>query len=384
VKIVADENNPFVGDAFSALGEVVVLPGKNITRKVLKGAEVLACRSTIQVNADLLEGTAVKYIGTGTIGTDHFDTDYLDSKGILYCNAPGCNADSVADYMTAALLHVAARQKVALVGKTLGVIGCGNVGSRVVKRARALGMRVLENDPPLARKTGDPRYRPLDELFEADYLTLHTPLTKEGADATWHLAGAKLFDKMQPHAVLINASRGAVVDGAALKDILKNHSIAGAVLDVWEGEPAPDPELASLTYLATPHIAGHSFDGKANGTNQIYRQICEWTGVEPTWDPSPCLPEPDVPEIEIDARSRADEDVLREAVFRVYPILEDDGRFRQAMANPDPDARAETFRALRKNYPRRREFKWTTVRLRNGSDALAEALRGLTFGVEMG
>ncbi|NQU42951.1 DUF3410 domain-containing protein, partial [bacterium] len=134
----------------------------------------------------------------------------------------------------------------------------------------------------------------------------------------------------------------------------------------------------------TPHIAGHSFDGKANGTNQIYRQICEWTGVEPTWDPSPCLPEPDVPEIEIDARSRADEDVLREAVFRVYPILEDDGRFRQAMANPDPDARAETFRALRKNYPRRREFKWTTVRLRNGSDALAEALRGLTFGVEMG
>lgn len=354
MKIVADENNPFVREAFSTLGEVLVLPGKAITREVLRDAEVLACRSTIKVNADLLEGTAVRFVGTGTIGVDHMDTAWLDSKGVQYANAPGCNADSVADYITAALLLYGRKRGVCLEGKSLGVVGCGNVGSRVARRARALGMRVLENDPPLARATGDPRYRPIAELMDRDFLTLHVPLTKEGADATWHMADADFLNRMRPGAVLLNAARGAVVDSPALLDALEKGRLAAALLDVWEDEPRCQPRLAERCELATAHIAGYSFDGKVNGTNQIYRAVCGWLGVKPTWDPRPLLPAPDVPLVRIDAAGKSDEDVLREAVFAVYPIEEDDARFRQAMRLEDPTERGAAFTAVRKQYPRRR------------------------------
>jgi len=384
MKIIVDENNPYAEQAFSTLGEVTALPAGKITREALRDCEILACRSTIRVNADLLEGTAVRCVATATIGTDHFDTAYLDRAGILWYSAPGCNADSVADYFTAALLSVAQTQRATLEDKTLAVVGCGNVGSRVACRAQALGMRVLENDPPLARQTGDPRYRPLDELFDADCITLHTPLTREGPDPTHHLVNEAFLRRMRPGAVLINTSRGAVVDGGSLKAALHDGRIAGAVLDVWEGEPSPDPELAELAFLATPHVAGHSFDGKIAGTMQIYRQVCEYLGRKPTFDPEPLLPAPGVPEIVVDAAGRPDEDMIREVVFRVYPIHDDDARFREAMALPDAAARAAGFSALRTNYPRRREFSWTRVLARNAPPALLEKLRGLTFEAEHG
>jgi len=382
MKIIVDENNPCAEQAFSTLGEVTALPAGKITREALRDCQILACRSTIRVNADLLEGTAVRCVATATIGTDHFDTAYLDRAGIRWYSAPGCNADSVADYFTAALLSVAQTQSTALEGKTLGVVGCGNVGSRVARRAQALGMRVLENDPPLARQTGDPRYRPLDELFDADYITLHTPLTREGPDATHHLLNEAFLRRMRPGAVLINTSRGAVLDGGSLKAALRDGWIAGAVLDVWEGEPSPDPELAELAFLATPHVAGHSFDGKVNGTMQIYRQVCEYLGREPAFDPAPLLPPPDIPEVVMDAAGRADEDLIREVVFTVYPIRNDDARFREAMALPGASERSAGFSALRTNYPRRREFSWTRVLVRNASERPLRKLRGLSFQAE--
>ncbi|MFP4381091.1 MAG: 4-phosphoerythronate dehydrogenase [Candidatus Sumerlaeia bacterium] len=382
MKIVADENNPFVAEAFSTLGDVTAMPGKQITRDVLRDAQVLACRSTIKINADLLEGTAIKYVGTGTIGVDHFDTEYMDAKGIQYTNAPGCNADSVADYITAALLDYAGDKNIRLAGKTLGVVGCGNVGSRVVKRAAALGMEVIENDPPLARATNDPRYRPIDEIFQADFITLHVPLTRDGRDATLHLANADFFGKMRPGAVLLNASRGAVVDSTALREALNQKHIDGAILDVWEDEPRCQPDLSRLCHLTTAHIAGYSFDGKVNGTNQIYRTICDWLGKDPTWKPEDYLPAPEVPSVEIDAENLTDEDVLRRAVFAVYPIREDDARFRETMKIQDPEERGNAFTAVRKNYPRRREFCWTTVRLKNSRPDLIAKLQGLTFQVE--
>jgi len=449
MKIVVDENNPYAQQAFSTLGEVTALPAGKITREALRDSEILACRSTIRVNADLLEGTAVRCVATATIGTDHFDVAYLDRAGIRWYSAPGCNADSVADYFTAALLTVAQTQGAALEGRTLGVIGCGNVGSRVARRALALGMRVLENDPPLARQTGqaeactlnssgDPRYRPLDDLFAADYITLHTPLTREGPDPTHHLVNEAFLRRMRPGAVLINTSRGAVVHGGSLKAALRDRRIAaavlintsrgavvhggslkaalrdrriaaavltntsrgavvhggslkaalrdgriaGAVLDVWEGEPSPDPELAELAFLATPHIAGHSFDGKIAGTMQIYRQVCEYLGREPAFDPAPLLPPPDVPKIVVDAAGRADEDLIREVVFTVYPIRNDDARFREAMALPTALDRSAAFAALRTNYPRRREFSRTRVLARNASATLLRKLRGLSFQAE--
>jgi len=367
---VADSNNPFAAEAFSAFGEVRLLPHGEITREVLKDANILACRSTIKVNADLLDGTAVKYVGTGTIGTDHLDIPYLEARGIRHCNAPGCNADSVADYTTAALLLAGQRLGITLEGKTIGVIGCGNVGSRVVKRAQALGMTVLENDPPLARKTGDARYRPLGELLDANFITLHTPLTKIGEDKTYHLIGENFFTHLRPGAVFINAARGAVVDTAALMSALDKSRITAALLDVWEGEPSPDPALVAKTLLATPHIAGHSFDGKVNGTMGIYHQVCEWIGATPTFDPTLLLPAAEIPRMEIDAANRTDEDVIRRAVFAVYPILEDVARFRSSQA---------TFSALRNTYPGRREFRWTKLSLKNASPSLVAKSRGLTF-----
>jgi erythronate-4-phosphate dehydrogenase len=393
MKIIVDENNPYAEQAFSTLGEVTALPAAKITREALRDSEILACRSTIRVNADLLEETAVRCVATATIGTDHFDVAYLDRAGIRWYSAPGSNADSVADYFTAALLSVAQTQGAALEGRTLGVIGCGNVGSRVARRAQALGMRVLENDPPLARQTGqaeactlnssgDPRYRPLDDLFAADYITLHTPLTREGPDATHHLVNEAFLRRMRPGAVLINTARGAVVNGTSLKAALRGGRIAAAVLDVWEGEPSPDPELAELAFLATPHVAGHSFDGKVAGAMQIYRQVCEYLGRKPTFDPAPLLPPPDVPEIVVDAAGRADEDLIREVVLTVYPIRNDDTRFREVMALPSASERSAGFAALRTNYPRRREFSWTRVLARNPSETLLQKLRGLSFQAE--
>lgn len=381
MKIVADENNPFVVEAFSTLGEVVALPGKEITREVLQDAQALICRSTVPINADLLEGTNVRFVGTATIGTDHFDTAYMDSQGIHYCNAAGCNADSVADYLSEVLLVLSEKTGESLEGKTLAVIGCGNVGSRVVQRAVGLGMHVIQNDPPLARKTGDPVYRPLEDVFDADILTLHTPLTQTGEHATFHMVDEAFIGKMKKDAILINASRGAVVDTQALDKALSSGRIADAVLDVWENEPLINTALADLVYLATPHIAGHSFDGKVNGTSIIYQALCEWLNQKPEWEAEPHLPLPEFAEIEIDAEGKEDEEALLEAVSAVYPIFEDDERFRTSLEREDPEERAAAFRSQRKHYPVRREFRHSAILLKNGRAVLESKFQALTFSV---
>lgn len=379
--IVIDENIPFGSEAFSTLGEVVTRPGREISRADVKNAEVLCVRSVTRVDAELLEGTAVRYVATATIGTDHLDTAYLDQAGIRYCSAPGCNANSVADYITVALLAVAEKQGTDLEGKTIGVVGCGNVGSRVVKRCSAMGMKVIENDPPLARRTGDPRYLPLERVFEADYISMHTPLTNEGEDATYHLVDETFLGRMRPEAVLLNTSRGAVVDGLALKNALLQKRIAGAMLDVWENEPTVDLELVDLVFPATPHIAGYSLEGKTNGTRMIYQEVCRWLSRKPDWNLEPLLPNVQFPILDLDAGDKCDESVLREAVYKVYPIQNDDKALRTSVEDDDRKSRGKTFDLLRKCYPHRREFSLTTVRLRGGTAKLAEKFRGITFQV---
>jgi erythronate-4-phosphate dehydrogenase len=384
MKIIVEANMPFGREAFETLGDVEVVNGRTLTNEQLAEVEVMAIRSTTKVTPELLDGTPVKYIGTATIGTDHFDMDYMDAHGIKYCNAPGCNADSVADYITATLLLIARDKNMELAGKSIGVVGCGNVGSRVVKRAEALGMTVVQNDPPLLRETArSDQYRPIDEVMDCDFITLHTPLTREGEDATYHLADASFFERMKDTAILINASRGAVVDCDALDTALREKTIAGAALDVWEGEPCIDTELMNLTLMATPHIAGYSYEGKVNGTVQVYEQICEWINAEATWDVAPLMPAPEVPELTIDATGRSDQDVISEAVFAVYPIDRDDRDMREAHADGDDDTRRQRFDALRKGYPVRREFSYTTLKLKSASEGLKQALSGLTFETEM-
>jgi erythronate-4-phosphate dehydrogenase len=380
VNIIADENIPYAHEAFGTLGDVRLVSGRDVTPDLVRDCDLLFIRSVTRTNAALLDGSRVRFVATATIGTDHVDLDYLAGRGTGFASAPGSNATSVAEYIAASLLVLARDSGTSLEGKTLGVVGVGNVGSRVVAKAEAMGMRVLQNDPPVQRETGDPRYLPLDALFEADFITLHVPLTREGQDATLQLADEAFLARMRPGSVLLNTSRGAVVDGNALKAALASGHLGEAVLDVWEGEPDIDMGLLAKVAIGTPHIAGYSFDGKVRATEMIYAAACESLGVEPTWSAADAMPEPDHPRLEIDCAGWPDEDVLRAAVLTVYDIEADNCRLRQF---PEGfSARPAYFDRLRKEYPKRREFENTVVTANGASEALARKLGGLGFQFE--
>ncbi len=379
MKIVVDENIPFAKEAFGQLGRVVTRPGRQISRDDLRDAELLVVRSVTRVTADLLDGTPVRFVGTCTIGTDHVDQAYLAERGVAFASAPGSNAESVAEYVVSALLTLAERHGFQLAGRTLGVVGVGNVGSRVARNAAALGLKVLLNDPPLQRATGDPKFRPLDELLQADFLTLHVPLTRTGPDPTWHLVDGRLLQRLRPDAFLLNTSRGAVVDNAALLECLQQRRLAGAVLDVWEGEPSIDHRLLQRVDLGTPHIAGYSYDGKVKATEMIYEAACRFLGERPEWNAAGVLSEP-LGTFVVRTAGRPREAVVREAVRLAYDVRRDDADLRRSLELPEPD-RPAFFDQLRKNYWHRREFPSATVRLEPFDAELACTLRSLRFRV---
>ena len=315
-----------------------------------------------QVNESLLADSAVKFVATATIGTDHVDESYLTRQGITFVSAAGSNSNSVSEYIIAALLTLARRKRFTLAGKTIGVVGVGNVGSKVAHKCRQLGLTVLQNDPPLREQTGSDAYRELPELLEScDLLTMHVPLTKGGRWPTYHLVNESLLARLKPSAILLNSSRGAVVDEAALKPMLSGGRLAGTVLDVWEHEPSIDADLLKLAELGTPHIAGYSFDGKVNGTEIIYQAACRFLGVSPTWNPKAVLPAPTVPVISLTGSGDLEADLLS-VIRQVYDIESDDSRLRELLAMAGPEG-AKHFDLLRKHYPVRREFFNTRVQL---------------------
>ncbi|MEW6359483.1 MAG: 4-phosphoerythronate dehydrogenase PdxB [Planctomycetota bacterium] len=380
MRIIVDENVPYGAEAFGTLGDVVRCAGRSVTSEAVRDADALIVRSITKVNETLLAGSKVRFVGTCTIGTDHVDEAYLRKRKIGFASAPGSNANSVAEYIAAALLVLARRGGYRLEGKTIGVVGVGNVGSQVVRKAEALGMRVIQNDPPLQRATGEARFRPIEELFDADFITVHVPLTKGGPDATHHLVNEQFLSNMKRGSVLLNSSRGSVADGEALGKALDRGHLFAVLLDVWQGEPNIDVELLKKVAIGTPHIAGYSFDGKVLGTRMIYRALCKFLGVPADWDPAPLLPEPEHPLLKIDAAGRDDEDVLREAVLTVYDIERDDADLRK-IADLPPDQRGPYFDRLRKNYPQRREFPNTKVALTGQRLKAAKSLIALGFGV---
>ncbi len=404
MRIVADENIPYVKEAFGHLGQVVTLSGRNLDSVSVRDAEVLLVRSVTKVDASLLRGSRVRFVGTATIGTDHVDEEYLRSKRIPFASAPGSNANSVAEYVVAALLTVARRKNLPLKERTIGVIGVGNCGSRVAKKAEALGMNVLLNDPPLRRQTGDAKFRPLEELLSADILTLHVPLTREGMDATHHMIDEVLFRRLRPECILLNTSRGAVVNNRELLAALDSGKIAGAVLDVWENEPSISLGLLDKVLIGTSHIAGYSLDGKANATAMLYEAACDFLGKSPEWTLSSALPKPYCERIEIlagdtslsqssDNRSasqrvatvrtsgKSDQEIVAEVVRAVYDIERDDAALRE-LKLVVPEDRGPFFDRLRKEYPVRREFHNTEVTLPRSASHLAKALAGLGFRVK--
>ena len=374
MKIVCDNKIPFLRGVFEPYAGVVYLPGSETTPGVVRDADAVITRTRTVCDAALLAGSSVQVVASATIGFDHIDTAWCEAHGILWRNAPGCNADSVRQYVAAALCTLARRHGLQLAGMTLGVVGVGHVGSRVAEAASLLGMKVLLCDPPRARREGGEAFVSLDEIIaSSDIVTLHVPLSREGEDATWHLFDAARLATLRPDQFLINSSRGPVVDNAALQAALRAKRLRGAVLDVWEGEPEPDRELLALLDIATPHIAGYSADGKANGTMMSVRTVASVLGLPLTdWRPER-IPAPAQPlSFTLDAAGKSRQEVLSEALLYTYDILADDRALR---------AHPERFEQLRGDYPVRREPTAFTLRLQGATPELAQTLSALGFRV---
>jgi erythronate-4-phosphate dehydrogenase len=373
MKIVADENIPLVKECFSSAGEVLTAGGRKITPEILKDADALFVRSITKVGKELLDNTNVKFAGTATIGFEHIDLDYLAAKKIGFASAPGSNANSVAEYIVSALLNLADKYKFDIAKKSIGIVGVGNVGSRVEKKAKALGMKVVLNDPPLKRKTGDEKYRPIEEIFDCDIVTLHTPLITEGIDKTYHLADEKFFKSLKTDAIFINSSRGRVHETSALKKAISGCKIKACVLDVWENEPNIDIELVKMVDYGTPHIAGYSYDGKVAGMIMIYDAFCKFFGLVPKSSINDFLPAPQVERIII---SENEKKPLLTTVNMLYDIKKDDEKLRQIIKEQG-EKRGAYFDALRKNYPVRREFQNTVISVKD--EKLKKVFDGLGF-----
>jgi len=372
MKMVCDNRIPFLRGVFEPFAQVLYLPGGETTPAAVCDADALLTRTRTRCDAALLSGSSVRIIASATIGYDHIDTAWCEAHGILWTNAPGCNAGSVEQYVAAALCTLSRRHAFPLAGRTLGVVGVGHVGSRVARMAAALGMRVLLCDPPRRRSEGSGLFISLDELVaRSDIVTLHVPLTRTGEDATWHLIDAVRLSAMRPDQYLINSSRGPVVDGNALRAALETGRLGGAVLDVWENEPEPDRALLDLADIATPHIAGYSADGKAAGTAAAVRAVAGVLDLPlKQWCPA-TLPAPaQALSFTLDAQGKTLSEVLSEAVLYTYDILSDDAALRA-----DP-ARFET---LRGDYPIRREPGGFRLHLKNGTKEMAEHLSALGF-----
>jgi erythronate-4-phosphate dehydrogenase len=362
--ILADENIPFAREAFGTLGEVRLRHGRRITHADLVDVDMLVVRSITRIDAALLAGTRVRFVGTATSGIDHVDSADLDRLGIAFHAALGCNANAVAEYMTAAWLTLATLRGETLAGRRVGVVGVGHVGSLVAGKARALGMEPVLNDPPKAREAGSAIYRPLSDLLDCDIVTCHTPLTFDGPDPTWGLIGEPFLSRLKPGAWLCNAGRGGVVHEAALHTALDEKCLDAVVLDVWDREPEIDGRLLARVDIGTPHIAGYSLEGKLNGTAMIYRAACAFLGVEPAWDPASTLPPrgPGLPiagfgegEAAFAGLDRGGVAELAGMVAAVYPILRDDEALRKTVGMSETE-RGKAFDVLRKTYPVRREF----------------------------
>ncbi len=374
MKIVIDDKIPYIRGVLEPVAEVIYLPGSKTTPDTVHDADALITRTRTICNEALLGGSAVKFIATATIGYDHIDTAFCKKAGISWTNAPGCNAGSVEQYITAALFNWARERKKSLCDTVIGIVGVGNVGKKVEKTCRLLGMKVLLNDPPRERKEGPGTFVTMETICHAaDVITFHVPLNLEGSDATWHMVDRNFLSGLTRKPLLINSCRGEVFDTMAVMEAVKSNTISDLVLDCWENEPDIDLALMQRAFLATPHIAGYSRDGKANGTMMSVRAVSRFFGLGlDHWQPSDIeVPENEV--IELDGRNLEEESILAEAVRATYNIRSDDMALRD-----DPDR----FEKLRGDYPVRREFSAFSVSLLNVADRTAEKLKLMGFKIK--
>lgn len=340
LKIVADKAIPFLEGVFDPYADMTYLPGNKIGPEDVRDADVLMVRTRTKCNADLLEGSKVKFIATATIGTDHIDFPYCDSKGIVVRNAPGCNAGGVMEYVFSALYGLASRKSISLQGDTIGIIGVGHVGSLIERMGRALGFKILKCDPPRAEAEGSFGFCDLEYLLQnSQIVTLHVPLD----ETTRGMANSEFFSLMQPGAFFINAARGEVVCDDALKAAIPK--LGPVIIDTWNHEPDIDLDLMDKVAIATPHIAGYSYQGKQNGTAAAVRAVAHYFGITELYE---FFPKTDLPEneaVKLDLKDLNQGEIASVLQYN-YPIFTDDFMLR---LNP------ENFDKLRSEYNYRRE-----------------------------
>jgi len=374
MKIIIDDKIPYIHGAFEQVAEVIYLPGSKTTPEVVKDADAIITRTRTICNEKLLKDSSVKFIATATIGYDHIDTEYCESAGIKWTNAPGCNAESVNQYIASALFSWSMKNRTNLDGKTIGIVGVGQVGSRVAKTCETIGMKVLLNDPPRERVERSGIFTDLKTIQqEADIITFHVPLNMIGKDATFHLVNIEFLNGLKKKPLLINSCRGEVFETDAVKKAYKSKTISGLIIDCWENEPEIDIELLNMVDNGTPHIAGYSKDGKANGTKMSVQAVSRFFSLDlDNWQPSEVEP-PQNPVIEIDGNQRREYSILAEAILSTYNIETDDEALRK---NP------KDFEKLRGDYPVRREFDSFKIDAKNVERETLLKLEKLGFKIE--
>ena len=390
MKIIADQQIPHVAQAFSAFAEVTLCNGREITAEKIHDADVLLLRSVTVVDANLLEDSRVKFVASATSGLDHIDLDYLQANDIGFAHARGSNARSVAEYVLSSLFVLADQNDFEFKDKTVGIIGCGEVGSRVAELLEILGVKTIMNDPPLKDaqgkvvhgqdERGDGNYRDIQEIFSADIITLHVPLTSDGAYPTQNLLDMEFLSQLNDDVILINTARGGVINEAALKNHLACHKDMKVVLDVWEDEPDIDIDLLTQSDIGTPHIAGYSTDGKIHATEMIFDSICEFFNLDYKWYLVFELPVANSLELPLGSEL-IDQDAIQMAILASYDVRGDSASLRQ-LPGISVEQRGQYFDELRKNYPVRSEFPATVFRLPEDRKTLAGKLKQLGFNVK--
>lgn len=379
IRIVADSAIPFVRPLFGELGRLELVDAGRLDRDVLTGADALLVRTVTRVDADLLEGTGVKFVGTASSGTDHVDRDWLTSKDIDFADAGGCNARAVCEYVLSCLFALSQLRGLDLAKAGVGIIGAGHVGSLLAAILAPLGIPCLLNDPPLAEKTGDSIYRPLEALLDLEVLTFHVALAEEGAHPTRNMLNDTLLARLRPDVCLINTSRGAICDEAALARFIDAHPRAATVVDVWTGEPALNIELLRRVAIGTAHIAGYSLDAKLRATRMIRDAFCRSFSLEPIAVPEPHLPAPPGMDIPL-AAADTDLEAVQLAVLASYDVRTDAAQLHGFPAMNKSDRR-DNFVNLRENYPFRREFPARRVVAERATPSLQRKLRAVGFQV---
>lgn len=371
MKILADQNMPLVEEYFADFGEVTRFDGRNLQSEQLIDVDVLLTRSVTKVNEQLLQkANKLRFVGTATIGIDHIDTALLEQKNITFTSAPGCNALAVAEYVISSLFALCQENATSLSGKTIGIVGVGSIGSCLRNKLAPLDVTLLLCDPPKHQAGELDEHTDLDTLLaQADIVTFHVPLVKSGEHQTLHLMDKTRLAALKPGMVLINASRGEVIDNHALLTVMQDGAELDLVLDVWENEPAILTELLDYVRLASVHIAGHTLEGKARGTQMLYQRLCQLQGELEEKTLSDFLPVPAVTDVTIqDTFSETD---LGQLIHLIYDVRRDDGILRRHLAQ-------QGFDSLRKNYPLRREFSTLNI---TGAKQNAALLSGLGFNL---